>query len=65
MVRNLSNLLSVPAFQPMKITASAFNMRHIALPQLAGAHATLRKIRPDIRATLAADLAHEPVLDVG
>jgi hypothetical protein len=29
MVRNLSNLLSVSAFQSMKITASAFNMRHI------------------------------------
>ena len=25
----------------------------------------MRKVRSDIRATLAADLAHEPVLDVG
>jgi hypothetical protein len=32
---------------------------------LAGAHATLRKVRSDIRATLASDPAHEPVLDVG
>src|SRR6476646_8868906 len=31
---------------------------------LAGTHATLRKVRSDIRATLAADPAHEPVLDV-
>jgi hypothetical protein len=28
MVRNLSNLVPAPAFQPMKITASVFDMRH-------------------------------------
>jgi hypothetical protein len=28
--RNLSNLVPAPAFQPMKITASVFDMRHIA-----------------------------------
>jgi hypothetical protein len=28
--RNLSNLVPAPAFQPMNITASAFDMRHIA-----------------------------------
>ena len=64
MVRNLSNLLPVPAFQPMKITASAFNMPTSRYPQLAGAHATLRKVRSDIRASLAADLAHEARLDI-
>jgi hypothetical protein len=30
MARNLSNLVPAPAFQPMKITASVFDMRHIA-----------------------------------
>jgi hypothetical protein len=30
MVRNLSNLVPAPAFQPMKITASVFGLRHIA-----------------------------------
>jgi hypothetical protein len=29
-VRNLSNFVPAPAFQPMKITASVFDMRHIA-----------------------------------
>jgi hypothetical protein len=29
MARNLSNLVPTPAFQPMKITASAFDSRHI------------------------------------
>jgi hypothetical protein len=28
--RNLSNLVPAPAFQPMEITASVFDMRHIA-----------------------------------
>jgi hypothetical protein len=30
MACNLSNLVPAPAFQPMKITASVFDMRHIA-----------------------------------
>src|SRR5437879_10552638 len=30
MVRNPSNLVPVPAFQSMKITASVFDIRHIA-----------------------------------
>jgi hypothetical protein len=30
MARNPSNLVPAPAFQPMNITASVFDMRHIA-----------------------------------
>ena len=30
LVRNLSNLVPAPAFQPMKIMDSVFDMRHIA-----------------------------------
>ena len=64
MVRNLT-FLSVPAFQSMKITLPRSTCATSRYPQLAGAHATLRKVRSDICATFAADPTHEPVLDIG
>jgi hypothetical protein len=42
--RNLSNLVPAPAFQPMKITASVFDMRHTARRLLC---TELYKIKPD------------------
>jgi hypothetical protein len=45
MVRNPSNLVPVPAFLPMKITVSVFDMPHGAPPLCTDWH----KIKPGIR----------------